>query len=568
MNFSRTSLAGGMSGLAISIITATAAAQTSDDVRTLVISRVGSLETLRVPGSDADMPQPSDSLFQVTPAKKRLGKFLFFDPVRTTSVRPDMGGVRVLAQTSSCGSCHLGEMASKAGTRQALGMGGEGRGFIDPQTGRFVARRDPFPDLVDILPTPVDVIDGIGNLTMSGRFDGLDGPARVAPSLIGFAANTRLFWSGPAGEPYDPGNPNKVNINPDNLPAGESAVMFTFMAHRMIGTQQFAVQQIPAYVELFRRAFPDEAAAADASNNLDDLINDNTLARAIAGFLRTVITRNTPWDRFLAGDDAALTQQQLRGAQLFFSSPADGGANCVACHSGFALNKVLGDEAGALIEENFHNIGIGDHPAMELARQTLGDPTIFDIGRAEATGDPADNFRFKAPTLRQMRDAAPYMHSGEFDTLRQVVEYINAGVPSSSEAAGAGNLDDLFTNPRDPGRTGLGLSDEDITALVDFLENGLHDPAFVTRDPNSTTETFNLNAADLTYDLELMLLGAINGRVPSGLPHPNADARSVEDIAAQQSANNACGTLNPLGLFALAAPLTLAKFRRRRIRRN
>lgn len=543
-----------------------ASAETPGELRTLIQSRVGSLDALMVPGTDADMPQPADARFHITPDKKRLGKFLFFDPIRTTSVRPEFGGVRLLAQTASCGSCHLGEMASKAGTRQALGMGGQGRGGIDPVTGLFVADREPFPDLVDILPTPVDIVDSAGNLLMSGRFDALDGPGRVAPSTIGFAMNNRLFWSGPAGEPYDPADPNKVNINPDDLPAGESAVMFTFMAHRMIGTQQFALQKNPVYVELFRRAFPAEAAAAAASGNLDDLINDGTVARAIAGFLRTVITRNTPWDRFLAGDDAALTGSQLRGAQLFFTEATAGGANCVACHSGPALNKTLGDEAGTLVEQNFHNIGIGDHPMMGLARDTLGDPTIFDIGRAEATGDPADNFKFKTPTLRQARDAGPYLHSGEFDSLRAVVEYLNAGVPSSATAAAAGNVDPLFTNPRGPGHTGLGLSDDYITALVDFLENGLYDPAFVTRDPASTTETFNLNDADLTYGLDLLLLGAINGRVPSGLTHPNADARSAADVAAQRLATNPCGSLGGLGLFALAAPLMIAATRRYRRR--
>lgn len=552
------------SSLIVTLFISVSYGETPDGLRRLIEARIGSLHVLQVPAADADMPQPDDPRYRITPQKKRLGKLLFFDPVRSNNVRPEFGGVRALAQSISCGTCHIGAAASKAGTQQAFGMGGQGRGAIDPETGRFVARRVPYADLVDVLPTPIDVFDGAGQLAMSGRFDGLDGPARSAPSVIGFATNLRMFWSGPAGEPYDPADPGKVNINPDDLPAGESTVMFTFMAHRMIGTQRFALQDIPAYVELYRRAFPTASAAADASGNPDDLINDDTTARAIAAFLRTVITRDTPYDRFLAGSDTSLSAGQLRGAELFFSAPEDGGANCVACHSGPALNKTLGDEAGRLIEENFRNVGIGDHPMMDLARTTLGDSNVADIGRAEATGDAADNFRFKSPTLRQARDAGPYMHSGELETLRDLVEYFNNGAASSELAAAAGNVDDLFTHPRGPGQIGLGLSDDDLTALVDFLENGLYDPAFVVYDAGSPTETFDLNAADLTYDRVLKRLGAVDGKVPSLLPHPQTDAMSVQDIAAEPTPSGTCGLLDTLSLFGMVAPLTLVSVRRRR----
>ena len=289
--------------LCVAVAPKTSRAQTPQDVRTIIINRVGSLDALKVPPTDALMPQPDDPRYRITPDKKRLGKLLFFDPIRSNSVRPEFGGVRALAQTISCGSCHLGEAAGKAGTRQAIGMGGQGRGRIDPATGRFLANRTAMPGLEDILPTPLDVFDAVGTLEMSGRFDAIDGPGRTAPSTIGFAMNTRLFWGGVAGEPYDPTNPAKANANPDGLPTGENLVQLTFMGHRMFGTQRFALQDNPVYMELFRRAFPDEAAAADASGNLDDLCNDDTIGRAVAAFLRTVITRNTPFDRFCAGDD-------------------------------------------------------------------------------------------------------------------------------------------------------------------------------------------------------------------------------------------------------------------------
>jgi cytochrome c peroxidase len=542
----------------------TTLAETAQEVRAIITNRVGNIDALKVPASDDLMPQPAEPAFRITPEKKRLGKLLFFDPIRSNSIRPEFGGLRALAQTISCGSCHLGETAGKAGAQVSVGMGGEGRGRIDPITGRFVAQRTMMAGLADVLPTPLDVYDAAGTLAMSGRFDAIDGPGRTAPSMIGFAMNNRLFWGGVAGEPYDPANGAKANANPDNLPTGESLVQLTLMGHRMFGTQQFALQSISAYLELFRRAFPDEAAAAQVSGNPDDLCNDDTVGRAIAAFLRTVITRNTPFDRFCAGDDTALTASQLRGAALFFTPATDGGANCVACHSGPALNKTLGDESGQLVEENFHNLGIGDHPLIALAQQTLGDPTIRDIGRAEATGNSADNFEFKSPTLRQLRDAAPFMHSGEIATLRGVVEYVNAGIPNSPDAAGAGNLSTLFTNPRGPSQTGLGLSDDDVTALVDFLENGLYDPAFVNFDPTSTTETFELNAADLIYDPVLLYFGAQNGRVPSGLQHPQTDALTTTDIFANNPVLALCGFFDLFSGVMMVGPLMLIKLRRRR----
>ena len=107
----------------------------------------------------------------------------------------------------------------------------------------------------------------------------------------------------------------------------------------MLNAQAAEVQNIPAFAKLFRDAFPEEAAQADANKNINLLINDETVLRATSTFLRTVVTRNTPWDRFLAGDNGALTVSQRRGARLFFTDARDGGAGCYSCHSGPMLNK-------------------------------------------------------------------------------------------------------------------------------------------------------------------------------------------------------------------------------------
>ena len=167
-------------------------------------------------------------------------------------------------------------------------------------------------------------------------------------------------------------------------------------------------------------AFPNEAAQADAAGDLNLLINDITVLRATATFLRTTVTRNTAWDRFLAGDNHALTAKQRRGAKLFFTPAAGGagGAGCFSCHSGPMLNKQVNDPdvagVGKFVEENFYNLGLADHPLQALNRVARNDPNFRDDGRREITGRKGDAFKFRVVTLRQLKDARFFFHNGAF----------------------------------------------------------------------------------------------------------------------------------------------------------
>jgi len=510
--------------LCCSLSTPSLDAQGAADVRDVLLDRVGDLSALQVPDDVADFPQPRledgslDPRFGITDEKVRLGRFLFFDPIRSNHILPEFGGDPATAHTASCGSCHMGEAASKAGQVNAMGVGGLGRHVMEAD-GSMTALRVTDEDLVDTVPTAMEILDEAGNVTQSGRFDAIDTPPRVAPSVIGFAFNNRLLWGGEAGEEND-----------EEYPAQEDIVRLASGAHRMANPDTSELQGIPVYVELFRRAFPTEAANADTSGDLGDLVSIDTQFRAIAAFCRTVMTHDTPWDRFIAGDDDALTARQLRGAFLFSASTEDGGANCIACHSGPALNKRLGDEEGLLVEENFDNLGVAEHPVFDLAREVTGNEALRDNGRFGVTGLSIDRFEFKSPTLRQMRDAAPFFHGGDFGTIREVVEYFNAGVPRNEEAAGAGNVSELFTNPRGGETVGLGLGADDVDALVDFLENGLYDKGFVEKEEGARTRVFELMTADLTYEQDLLDLGAQDGWLPSGLPNGFNDEVSRDQI--------------------------------------
>jgi hypothetical protein len=576
-------------------------------LREYIDEQVGGLHNLRVPARNEDIPLPRQAdgtvnpRYATTEAKRYLGKLLFHDPVRTARVDINsmvpvdlpvgtaFGGtvsasdpniqeiVDATRQTGSCGSCHIGEAAGKAGQLLNFNVGGEGRGYTDEQ-GNFFPRRRPqsiltkqrtapiFPGdaLVDALPTLTDV-DSIGGQTvvttpaafyhtpapdkllLTGRLDELDSVGRQSPALVGFAFNNRLLFGGFAGEPQStPGS-----LNPFSDPAGENLTLLLLDAHRMIGFQSAELLKIPAFVKLFRDAFPEEAAQADAKGDLTLLVNDQTEFRAQATFLRTVITRNTPFDRFLAGDDSALTPAQLRGARLFFTPAAGraGGAGCFGCHSGPMLNKQPNDPdvagIGAFVEENFFNVGIGDHPVQALNALARGhlDATKLgndgfpyhaeDNGRQEVTHNPADAFKFRVLTLRQLKDARTFFHNGFLTKVRDVVEYFNAGVPQDPTAGTVPTLSDRFTHPRGNGLPmGLGLSARQVDDLADFLEDALYDPALVHYDPKSSTDTLQPNERDLAYSKyrpDLAALGAKDGFMLSGLAIDDNDLLARRD---------------------------------------
>jgi cytochrome c peroxidase len=465
-------------------------------------------------------------------------------------------------QTGSCGACHIGEAAGKAGQVLNFNVGGEGRGYTD-ENGSFIPRRRPlailtkqrnqplFPGdaLVDALPTLTDIFSVNGqkvvttpalfyhnnnpvppnfSLLMTGRLDELDSVGRQSPGLIGFAFNNRLLFGGFGGEPQTtPGA-----LNPLNDPAGENMTLLLLDAHRMLNSQSSELLKIPAFVQAFRDAFPDEAAQADAQKDLTLLVNDQTELRAQATFLRTLVTRATPFDKFLAGDDSAMTAGQLRGARLFFTKAQDGGAGCVACHSGPMLNKQPNDPdvagIGQFVEENFINVGIGDHPLQALNALARGHSTAYhaeDTGRAEITQSSKDVFKFRSLTLRQLKDARTFFHNGAFTNVRDVVRYFNAGVPQDPTAGAAATLDARFTNPRgNGGQRGLGLTEAQIDDVTDFLENGLYDASFVT--------AFQPNADDLAYSKnhpDLAQAGAKDGVLLSGRAIDDNDSLSRRD---------------------------------------
>ncbi len=122
------------------------------------------------------------------------------------------------------------------------------------------------------------------------------------------------------------------------------------------------------------------------------------VTRALASYQRTLISGWSRWDRWMQGDAQALTPAEVRGWQLFNSNSL----GCTNCHDGFDLK-----------DHDFHNIGLYSEYA--------------DPGRARITLDPADEGKFKTPTLRNITLTAPYMHDGSMATLEEVMDHYAMG---------------------------------------------------------------------------------------------------------------------------------------------
>jgi cytochrome c peroxidase len=159
--------------------------------------------------------------------------------------------------------------------------------------------------------------------------------------------------------------------------------------------------------------------------------NADDLARALASYVRTIVSGDSPFDRTLAGPGRAMSPDARRGMSLFF-----GRAECWLCHAGPTLT-----------DEQFHNTGIAWQPAAHAASAGR----FTDDGRFAVTRRAEDRGAFKTPGLREVARTAPYMHDGSVATLEEVVAHYNRGGRPNPHldrrlrplGLGAGDLRDL-----------------------------------------------------------------------------------------------------------------------------
>jgi cytochrome c peroxidase len=238
--------------------------------------------------------------------------------------------------------------------------------------------------------TPTRFARGIGGKTTT----------RNPPSLFNRAFGKAFFWDG-----------REATLEDQALRPIEDS-------NEMGGTVAAAVKRIQLsgqYQAEFAAAFPDGVTAQN-------------LARAIAGFERTLLLGDSRVDRFRAGEVKALDDREVHGLWLYESK-----GQCWQCHSGRNFT-----------DEGFHNTGVG------------WGKTLTDLGRYAVTKKESDRGRFKTPTLRGLTQTAPYMHDGSMATLEEVVEFYNRGGEN---------------NPyKDAMLKSLNLSKEEVADLVAFLK--------------------------------------------------------------------------------------------------
>jgi cytochrome c peroxidase len=215
---------------------------------------------------------------------------------------------------------------------------------------------------------------------------------------------------------------------------------------------------------LFARAFP---AATDA-------VTWDNVAKALASFVRTLISFDSPFDRYAYyGEDKALTQSQVRGMNLFMSERLE----CAHCHAGFNFSQFVTHESAAVAERAFHITGLYPYSETYISGADYG---LFAI-----TGQAADKDRFKAPTLRNIERSAPYMHDGSLATLNDVISFYEAGGRVLTDGPRMG---DGRAHPgKSPFIRGFTLTAQERQDLLAFLssltdERFLSDPRFA--DPN------------------------------------------------------------------------------------
>ncbi len=195
---------------------------------------------------------------------------------------------------------------------------------------------------------------------------------RNAPTVLNAVFNTAQFWDGRAADlEKQAGGPI---INPLEMGV----------------TKQQAIDQlkgIPGYVDAFKKAFPGEK---------DPLVYDN-IGKAIAVFEATLITPDAAFDRWLGGEDKAITADQKQGLKIFIEK------GCSNCHNGINVGGGM-----------YAQFGVARKPGWEFLPPD-------DRGRFEVTKTVSDDYVFKVPTLRNIELTAPYFHSGHAWDLKQAV---------------------------------------------------------------------------------------------------------------------------------------------------
>lgn len=333
-----------------------------------------------------------------TPEKRDLGRLLFFDKI--------LSGNKNIA----CATCHHPDFATSDGVALGLGEGPEGLG-PERQPGNTKASavygRVPrnSPGLFNLGAHQFGKMfhDGRVEIDTNGYYEGgfitpakwklPNGLENVLAAQAMFPVTSPIEMAGQKGE-----NPIADQRSLNNV-AGPGGV-WELLAQRL--------QQIPEYVERFKAAFPDRVTEA---GNITYVLAANAIAAFEGEAFRA---DDSPFDGYLRGSDASLSNAQQRGMELFY-----GTAECSSCHAG----KFLTDNEFHAIAMPQIGPGKGDGSDADYWRRSGERAFLEDFGRGHVTVRPEDEFKFRTPSLRNVALTGPWGHDGAYEDLEDVVRH-------------------------------------------------------------------------------------------------------------------------------------------------
>ena len=310
---------------------------------------------------------------RVRPQLVHLGQALIFDPI--------LSGNRNIA----CASCHLPAFATGDGKALSIGEGGSDLGPARTHPhGVFIPRNAP----------PLFNLFAKKHLFWDGRVQVVNGELRTPAGDKLTPAMKRVLEFGPASVLAMFPVTNRFEMRGDASSGNELGAIADDDFNGIWAGLMRRLGSIPEYRALFEAAYP--------GTRFSDM-NFAHASNAIGGFMIDKLSfNNTPWDKFMRGDDKALSPRQLAGAQTFLS------LKCSICHTGATFS-----------DQDFHNIAVAQIGPGEGDGANGRD----DFGRMRVTGRDADRYRFATTPLRNVELTGPYGHNGSISSLRDFVAH-------------------------------------------------------------------------------------------------------------------------------------------------
>ncbi|MEM7432983.1 MAG: cytochrome c peroxidase [Pseudomonadota bacterium] len=353
-----------------------------DELRTLIVANGLTGD----PSTGRDLPSINDPLAQ-------LGKQLFFTKA--------LGG----EFDSACVSCHHPVMGGGDNLSLSFGVGA-----IDPDLlGLGRGDASGVPNVPRNAPTTFNIALWDNGLFWDSRVASLGGEAlqNGAASGISTPDSGLNVIDGDAGDnlpvaqarfPVTSTEEMRGNLESGN----DNAALRAHLAARIGG---YGIGQGELTTNEWLTAFQSAFASGEPAQ---DLITFDNIVAALGAYERSQVFVNNPWRDYVRGDNTAISDAAKEGAILFFTDAADGGGGCVQCHSGDLFSN-----------EEHHAIG---SPQFGPGK---GNPNDHDFGRENISGNAVDRFRFRTPSLLNIAVTGPYMHTGAYTTLDEVLDHYN-----------------------------------------------------------------------------------------------------------------------------------------------